>query len=97
MSIITGQLTQSNVFAYECLCPLVEISPFPTSHVQNLSSRDRRFFSSGRGRSDDGAHRQRRMTKVGEQDGFDPVIEVFEADYRGVVAHSPFYLGAGIV
>ena len=91
------RLTESNVFAYACLRPFVEVAPFPTSHIQYLPSSNGHIFGAGTGALDDGARCQCGVTKVGEQDGFDPVVEVFEANYRGLLAHSPSCLWAGVV
>jgi len=91
------RLTESNVFAYACLRPLVEVASFPAPHIQYLPSGNGCLFGAGTLALGDGARRQCRVTKVGEEDGFDPVVEVFKANYRGLLTHSPSCLWASVV
>jgi len=60
------RLTESNVFAYACLRPLVEVASFPTSHIQYLPSSNGDLFGAGTRTLDNGARRQCGVTKVGE-------------------------------
>ena len=85
--------TNAVVFLDARLSPLGHISPLAAAHVQDFSV----WTATCAGSAFVGALGKHRMGKACDEDGFHPVVEIFEADDRRVSTLDDAYVRSGVV